>query len=137
MVKADDVTVLSILSDICQSFTAVSDSRKASRPQDREQPSKDIRDRVLFTGDAASTSKHKKEYREVMTWARSQPYVLFVTGPGVGKLESAPANSPGLGAANEVKFLVSRRGQKYALLAFDSRTSGEAAGSQTGSSIPG
>ncbi|KAF4752316.1 hypothetical protein FOZ62_004397 [Perkinsus olseni] len=128
--KADDVTVLSILSDICQSFTAVSDSRKASRPQDREQPSKDIRDRVLFTGDAASTSKHKKEYREVMTWARSQPYVLFVTGPGVGKLESAPANSPGLGAANEVKFLVSRRGQKYALLAFDSRTSGEAAATE-------
>ncbi|KAF4688283.1 hypothetical protein FOZ60_002936 [Perkinsus olseni] len=128
--KADDLTVLSILSDICQPFTAVSDSRKASRPQDREQPSKDIRDRVLFTGDAASTSKHKKEYREVMTWARSQPYVLFVTGPGVGKLESGPANSPGLGAANEVKFLVSRRGQKYALLAFDSRTSGEAAATE-------
>ncbi|KAF4651932.1 hypothetical protein FOL46_009983 [Perkinsus olseni] len=128
--KADDVTILSILSDICQSFTVVSDSRKASRPQDREQPSKDIRDRVLFTGDAASTSKHKKEYREVMTWARSQPYVLFVTGLGVGKLESAPANSPGLGAANEVKFLVSRRGQKYALLAFDSRTSGEVAATE-------
>ncbi|KAF4650830.1 hypothetical protein FOZ61_011004, partial [Perkinsus olseni] len=84
---------------------------------DREQPSKDIRDRVLFTGDAGSTSKHKKEYREVMTWARSQPYVLFVTGPGVG-------------AASEVKFLVSRRGQKYALLAFDSRTSGEAAATE-------
>ncbi|KAF4667093.1 hypothetical protein FOL47_003744 [Perkinsus chesapeaki] len=124
--KANEVTILSILGDICQSLTVVSDARKPSRFPDREAGSKDIRDRLLYTSDSGNTNV-KKEYRGVMDWARQQPYVLFVTGPGVEKLEKAPANSAGLGAASEVKYMTSRRGQRYALLAFATRSAGETA----------
>lgn len=113
-----EASLISCLIELCYSHVSVAEIRKPRQDQGSVGPSRDIRDRMQVVGEASNSLEGKRgpsPYRDAISWAKGFLVVLMVMGRAVDR---ADRNSSGFSDAEDVRFLISRGGRRYGLLAF-------------------
>ncbi|KAF4753510.1 hypothetical protein FOZ62_018999, partial [Perkinsus olseni] len=92
----------------------------------------DMRDRISKLSDSTPNNSRngpsgaiteaRRLHKEANDWARKQNFVVIIMGKA---LRSSTTTDPGFCNASDVRFLVSRQGKRYGLLAFDSKADAE------------
>ncbi|KAF4723024.1 hypothetical protein FOZ63_024013, partial [Perkinsus olseni] len=129
---SDQHSILGILSDVAQSLMASTEFRKSSTEPNRGQRRDDMRDRISKLSDSTPNNSRngpsgaiteaRRLHKEANDWARKQNFVVIIMGKA---LRSSTTTDPGFCNASDVRFLVSRQGKRYGLLAFDSKADAE------------
>ncbi|EER08728.1 hypothetical protein Pmar_PMAR017787 [Perkinsus marinus ATCC 50983] len=128
---SDQHSIFGILSDVAQSLLASTDFRKVPPESNRGSRREDMGDKISKVSDSTTNSTRappsaiteaRRQHKEANDWARKQNFVIIVMGKA---LRSSTPTDPGFNNASDVRFLVSRQGKRYGLVAFDSKADAE------------